>query len=95
MSAPPAPKPAPPAAPAPGVLEVTTRLAVAVLLLVVLLAAVLRTPLPGSPYPPDTKRLALDLLSGYGFPLVLIGLILAVAMMAGVALAREDAEEKP
>lgn len=79
----------------PGIIEVSTRLAVAALLLGVLLVAILRTPLPGSPYPPDTKRVALDLLSGYGFPLVLIGLILAVAMMAGVALAKEDAEEKP
>lgn len=83
----------PPASPRPALLEVTTRLTVALLLFGALLVAVLRTPLPGSPYPPDTQRIALDLLATYGFPLVLIGLILAVAMMAGVALAKE--EEKP
>lgn len=92
MSAPsPATEP-PPWPSKPGVLEVTVRLAVVALLLGALLVAVLRTPLPGSPYPPDTRRVALDLLSTYGFPLVLIGLILAVAMMAGVALAKEDPE---
>ncbi|MEM3085850.1 MAG: hypothetical protein QXO51_08615 [Halobacteria archaeon] len=88
-----APSPAPEAAPRspkPGILEVSTRLTVAALLLGLLLAAVLRTPLPGSPHPPDTRRFALELLSAYGFPLVLIGLILAVAMVAGVALAKED-----
>lgn len=89
--------PAPAAEPAPrlsrpGVLEISTRLVVVALLFSVLLMAVLRSPLPGSPYPPDTKRVALDLLTGYGLPLVLIGLVLAVAMMAGVALAREDPE---
>ncbi len=77
----------------PGPVETFTRLAVAALLLGVLLVAVFRTPLPASPYPPDTRRVALDLLSTYGFPLVLIGLILAVAMVAGVALAKEDVEE--
>lgn len=84
-----------PRAPKPGVLEFSTRFMVVALLLGVLLVAVLRTPLPDSPYPPDTRRVALNLLSVYGFPLVLVGLILAVAMMAGVALAKEDTEERP
>lgn len=70
--------------------EAAAQFTLVALLFALLALAILRTPLPGPASPVETRAIALDLLNVYGFPLVLVGLILAVAMMAGVALAKED-----